>query len=135
MTKQLTSIEDTRAYAEALVQRASAQMSPYTIALEGEIGVGKTELVRQALRSMGYQDPVQSPTFSIFNSYDLGDVCVVHADFYRLFDTDELSLTGWDEEIEKADIAFVEWAAQVQLECDCTLKMHMEKGQRFITEI
>jgi tRNA A37 threonylcarbamoyladenosine biosynthesis protein TsaE len=117
MTKQLTSIEDTRAYAEALVQRASAQMSPYTIALEGEIGVGKTELVRQALRSMGYQDPVQSPTF------------------YRLFDTDELSLTGWDEEIEKADIAFVEWAAQVQLECDCTLKMHMEKGQRFITEI
>ena len=135
MTKQLTSIDSTRAYAETLVQRASTQVPPYIIALEGEIGVGKTELVRQALRSMGYQDPVQSPTFSIFNSYDLGDVYVVHADFYRLLDADELSLIGWDEEIERADIVFVEWAAQVQLKCDCTLKMYIEKGQRFITEI
>ena len=96
--------------------------------------MGKTELVRQALRSMGIKIRTKT-NFSIFNSYDLGDVYVVHADFYRLLDADELSLIGWDEEIERADIVFVEWAAQVQLKCDCTLKMYIEKGQRFITEI
>ena len=100
----LNSIQDTRRIAEEIIEAALNR--PCMIALEGEIGVGKSELVRRGLWSLGYNGPVQN-TFTIYNQYHIGEIVVVHADFYRLGDPDDLLMIGWDELVEDANIVFV----------------------------
>jgi len=79
------------------------------VLVRGELGAGKTTLVRGAARALGVEDPVTSPTFSIGHRYRARDVTVSHLDLYRL-----AGLGGEDPDL-LADylgpgrIAFVEW--------------------------
>lgn len=130
----LNSIQDTRRIAEEIIEGALNKAAPCMIALEGEIGVGKSELVRQSLRSLGYDGPVQSPTFTIYNQYHIGDIVIVHADFYRLGDPDDLLMIGWDELVEDANIVFVEWASVVHLVVDLEVSM-MQDGKTRVVNI
>jgi tRNA threonylcarbamoyladenosine biosynthesis protein TsaE len=80
------------------------------VLLRGELGAGKTTLVRGAARALGVQDPITSPTFSIGHRYQAGrGLTVAHLDLYRL-----AGLEGEDEALLEAyigpgRIAFVEW--------------------------
>ena len=74
------------------------------IALSGDLGAGKTALVRAVLRALA-DDPgleAPSPTFTLMQVYDGPGFPVVHADFYRLRGDDELAQIGWDEAIDGA---------------------------------
>jgi tRNA threonylcarbamoyladenosine biosynthesis protein TsaE len=83
---------------------------PLMISLEGELGAGKTTLVRHLLRGLGYSGPVKSPTWSLLEPYQLASgLEIAHFDLYRLADPDELWLLGADEVLSDADIALVEW--------------------------
>jgi hypothetical protein len=80
------------------------------IALSGDLGAGKTALVRAVLRALA-DDPgleAPSPTFTLMQVYDGPGFPVVHADFYRLRGDDELAQIGWDEAIDGA-VTMVEW--------------------------
>lgn len=95
---------------EALGAELATNLQPGDVVLVlGELGSGKTTLVRGAARALGVSDPVTSPTFSIGHRYHGADVTVSHLDLYRL-----QSLTHEDAEL-LADyfgpgrIAFVEW--------------------------
>lgn len=74
------------------------------ILLSGPLGAGKTTLVRGYLASLGWEDPVRSPTFSILAEYDT-DPPVVHADLYRL---DSAAGLGLAEATERA-VLLIEW--------------------------
>jgi len=86
------------------------------IALEGELGAGKTTFVQKFARACGITEPVLSPTFVILKRYTLHDsrYTLVHIDAYRLENTHELEKLGIHDLIaDKNNIIFIEWAERV----------------------
>ncbi len=84
---------------------------PVVITLEGDLGAGKTTLVRAICEGVGVAEigSVTSPTFSLIQQYAAPNGTVVHADLYRLRSDAELDLLGWDEIVSSASILLVEW--------------------------
>jgi tRNA threonylcarbamoyladenosine biosynthesis protein TsaE len=95
---------------DAFAVRLAAHLAPGDLVLlEGELGAGKTCLVRGLCRALGVPEdvPVTSPTFALVHELE-GRVPIVHADLYRLETLDEVSDLGLDDQIADA-IVFVEW--------------------------
>lgn len=97
----------------AFGQTLGAALDPGdVVCLEGELGTGKTVLVRGMARGRGYSGPVTSPTFIIINSYPGASLC--HVDAYRLDDGDQLVEAGIDDFLDGAWVCAVEWAGKVR---------------------
>jgi tRNA threonylcarbamoyladenosine biosynthesis protein TsaE len=85
------------------------------ILIEGELGAGKTTLVQECARVLGFAD-AESPTFSIINEYPT-EPKIIHADLYRTETAEDVESTGfWDVFLEESAFIFVEWAARVPAE-------------------
>ncbi len=84
------------------------------LALVGELGAGKTTLVKGIVQGLGVSDrrAVKSPTFSLVHTYE-GRILVYHFDAYRLNDAQEMLDIGSDEMIYGSGVAIVEWADKV----------------------
>jgi tRNA threonylcarbamoyladenosine biosynthesis protein TsaE len=81
--------------------------------LRGEMGSGKTTLVKALVNKLGLSDWVTSPTFSIVNEYGSDENRVYHFDFYRLKrDTEALDL-GFEEYLASGKLCLIEWAEKV----------------------
>ncbi len=78
------------------------------LALQGDLGAGKTHFVQGIALGMGITEPIVSPTFTIFNYYDY-PVPLQHFDFYRLNDEYELDDLGFDEYLS-AGVTVIEWS-------------------------
>lgn len=99
---------------EAFGARIAAQLRPGdVVALEGDLGAGKTTLARAILKALGHEGEVPSPTFTIIETYDAPPLRLpmVHADFYRLEDPSELRELGLDDYREDAAL-IAEWPAR-----------------------
>lgn len=82
------------------------------IFLHGELGAGKTTLVRGYLRALGYEGAVKSPTYTLLESYQFDQLRIFHFDFYRIFDPRELGYMGIDELLAAPAVKLVEWPSK-----------------------
>ena len=96
---------------EAAGGRLVAGLEPGdVVVVSGDLGAGKTTLVRGACRALGVEGPVTSPTFTIGQRYE-GRVPVSHLDLYRLGGLDEEEPALLDDYLDPGSVAFVEWPA------------------------
>jgi tRNA threonylcarbamoyladenosine biosynthesis protein TsaE len=86
---------------------ASVLEADDVVYLTGELGVGKTTLVRGIARARGYKGRVTSPTFTLMNIYE-ADPPLYHFDFYRL-DTGDTYDLGLEDYLEKQGISLIDW--------------------------
>jgi tRNA threonylcarbamoyladenosine biosynthesis protein TsaE len=118
--------EEETAYIGEMVGRALAE--PLVIALQGELGAGKTVFVRGAARGLGVSEQVSSPTFVLLRIYH-GRLPVYHFDFYRLSpDEEEPDALGFEEYLPGDGVAFIEWAERLpRLLPDEYLQINIER--------
>jgi tRNA threonylcarbamoyladenosine biosynthesis protein TsaE len=86
-----------------------AARPPRVVTLSGELGTGKTTLVRAICRGYGVTDDVTSPTFALVHEYAAPRSTVYHLDLYRLRGPDELTAIGWDELVTSDALVLIEW--------------------------
>ncbi|HET6546481.1 MAG TPA: tRNA (adenosine(37)-N6)-threonylcarbamoyltransferase complex ATPase subunit type 1 TsaE [Rhodanobacteraceae bacterium] len=79
------------------------------IFLEGELGAGKTTFARALLRALGSTERIKSPTYSLIESYRLGQLNAHHLDLYRIARAEEIEWLGLAELIEPGVLLLVEW--------------------------
>lgn len=80
------------------------------VALNGDLGAGKTHFCKGVVAGLGSGAEVTSPTFALVQEYPGGKWPVFHFDFYRLDSASELDAIGWEEYLDEAGVVLVEWA-------------------------
>lgn len=89
------------------------QIPNKTILFYGDMGVGKTTLIKELAQQLGAEDPVSSPTFSLVNEYALPQDKLYHFDFYRLEDVAEAYDMGVEEYLDSGHWNFIEWPDKI----------------------
>jgi tRNA threonylcarbamoyladenosine biosynthesis protein TsaE len=84
-----------------------------TIYLHGDLGAGKTTLVRGLLRALGHSGPVKSPTYTLVELYVFSRYIIYHFDFYRFNRPEEWLEAGLDEHFNAQSVCLVEWPEKV----------------------
>lgn len=97
----------------ALAQRLAPVLRPGTVVwLEGDLGAGKTTLVRAMLRALGHKGPVKSPTYALVEVYVVSSLYWYHFDFYRFNYPEEFVEAGLGEYFREDAVCLVEWPAK-----------------------
>ncbi|MCK9201106.1 MAG: tRNA (adenosine(37)-N6)-threonylcarbamoyltransferase complex ATPase subunit type 1 TsaE [Gallionella sp.] len=99
----------------ALAQRLAARLTPgLVVYLHGDLGAGKTTLVRGVLNALGHSGRVKSPTYTLLEQYSAGGLELRHFDLYRLNDEEEWESAGFRDEFDGQNVFFIEWPEKAQ---------------------
>ena len=79
------------------------------IHLSGNLGAGKTTLVRGILQSTGWKGPVTSPSYTLCEEYEFDSQLFLHIDLYRISESEDVEILDLDRKITKQKIIFIEW--------------------------
>jgi len=117
-----------------LAQALPKQYAGILVALIGEMGTGKTTLVRAMLRYLGYNGVVPSPTYTLVEPYEFDCGKIYHIDLYRINTESELEFLGWSDLSD--GIMFVEWPQRIPnvLEkADIEFNINYKKSGRIVS--
>src|SRR5262245_23334967 len=109
-----TSISHSPAETESLGETwGRAARQGLVIALSGDLGAGKTQLVKGIARGLGINTRVHSPTFTLVNVYSGGRLTLYHLDLYRLETQEQILSAGLEEYLRPDGVAVIEWAERM----------------------
>ena len=80
----------------------------------GNMGVGKTTLIKAIVKQLGCKDEVSSPTFSIINEYEIINDKIFHFDLYRIKDLEEAYNFGIEDYLDSNHYIFIEWPEKIE---------------------
>jgi tRNA threonylcarbamoyladenosine biosynthesis protein TsaE len=106
MKQYLNSTDETEQYGADLFKSLPTKC---LIFLQGDLGAGKTTMVRGFLRAAGYNGTVKSPTYTLVEEYTIGGRKIFHFDLYRVVDPEELEWIGIRDYFDQDSICFIEW--------------------------
>ena len=99
--------QDTERFAQQLA--ALPQLRNAYVTLHGDLGAGKTTLVRHWLRALGVQGRIKSPTYAVVEPHETGDLSIWHFDFYRFDDPREWEDAGFRDIFASVGLKLAEW--------------------------
>jgi tRNA threonylcarbamoyladenosine biosynthesis protein TsaE len=91
---------------------ASTGSDPVVVAIEGELGAGKTTLVGGVLNALGVRGPVRSPTYTLVEPYEIAGRPVYHLDLYRLADPREVDALAVRDLLSARAVLLIEWPSK-----------------------
>ena len=110
MTKTISSLSELPFVAQEIL----ADIQHKIILFDGEMGAGKTTLIKEMIQQMGSDDETSSPTFSIVNEYETKMGKVFHFDLYRIKSEEEAMDFGVDEYLDSGNYCFIEWPDKIE---------------------
>lgn len=123
----------TQALGAAIAKHSSA---PLIIHLSGDLGSGKTTFARGYIQALGYSGNVKSPTFSLLETYNCGELNVYHVDLYRLQEPEEFEYIGIRDLIaDEQAICLIEWPEQGRKQvpvADIEISLAHEGAERLV---
>ena len=108
----LSCLEDTKKLGQELAKEILKRKgeAAFVVFLDGDLGTGKTTLVKEIIFALGVKEKVKSPTFTIIEPYELNNENIYHVDLYRIIDPSELEIIGLREYLNESNaIIFIEW--------------------------
>jgi tRNA threonylcarbamoyladenosine biosynthesis protein TsaE len=126
-------LADEAATAALGAQLARALAPGLVIYLSGNLGAGKTSLVRAVLRGLGYTGKVKSPTFTLVELYVISNLTIYHFDLYRFNDPEEWQDAGFRDYFGTHAVCMVEWpekAAGVLPQADLRITLQIQDSGR-----
>ena len=109
--------------------------STIEIHLEGDLGAGKTFLTRSIISNSGWSGLVKSPTYTLCEEYDLGDVIFLHIDLYRTDESEDIHIFDLDRKTHLKKIIIIEWPQKLVIKRNFDLKIsfeHFEDGRKVL---
>ena len=121
----------------ALVSEKLKEINKSTIEihLEGDLGAGKTFLTRSIISNSGWSGLVKSPTYTLCEEYDLGDVIFLHIDLYRTDEPEDIHIFNLDRKTHLKKIIIIEWPQKLAIKRNFDLKIsfeHCEDGRKVL---
>lgn len=111
-TIHITALDELPQVAESIVEAIGRRT---VVAFRGEMGAGKTTLIREIVKELGATDTVTSPTFAIINQYKgRNNRRICHFDFYRINDIREAFDFGYEEYFFSDNLCLVEWPEKIE---------------------
>ena len=140
-TIESKSSKQTRCLGKQLGRKISEEIGPgVSIALNGELGAGKTTFVQGFAKGLGVSKEyyITSPTYNIINEYPAGLLTLCHLDLYRIEFVDELETLGFDDLIDGKHIIVVEWPEilnQISFKFDIEINFRFDKHYNRIISV
>ncbi|MDR6301030.1 tRNA (adenosine(37)-N6)-threonylcarbamoyltransferase complex ATPase subunit type 1 TsaE [Mesonia maritima] len=104
------SLEEIPSVAQKIIKASPCK----TLLFYGEMGSGKTTLIKEIVKQLGSTDKVSSPTFSLINEYQLKKEKIYHFDLYRIENENEVFDIGIEEYLDDTNWLFIEWPEKIE---------------------
>ncbi len=99
---------------EDVAEQLIKNLKTKTLLIYGEMGAGKTTLIKAIVKTLGSKDVVSSPTFSIVNEYELKNDKIYHFDLYRIKDLEEAYNFGIEDYLFNNNWILIEWPEKIE---------------------